>query len=470
MNQSASGISSRLDSPSKRQHLWLIGCLTFVMSIGVTIFVRYIFFPLVMPGAISPEGLLLATDSIEYHRLALEISERFKASGWSEWQFSLKKDNIMPGLLAAYYSTALPGASVAIFFAALVHALAAMILMRIMLFFTTDWRVAFIAASPYIFYPSAAFWYTQLLKDGYFNVGVLTFLLGWILLARSSEWVSPLRGAAGASFLIMLGYLIQAVIRPYTMSITLYLSLLFVVILTVSHLTQYLRDRQSRGRMALTILVALGSIAVLHSSKINLGYRLTSKAKVEVTERSNHAIKKYWQSDSAWLPSSLQLQLSALSGVRDVYITGRPDAKSMLDQDVQLKNPSEVVAYIPRALQIGLLAPFPHQWFEQGSTSATTIMRRVSMVEMIVTYAALLFLPVAIWLWRRRAEIWIAATYSLTVLTIYAIATPNIGTLYRVRYCYLMVLVAFGVLAICALWERWIRYSSGKERVSRMIF
>jgi hypothetical protein len=47
-------------------------------------------------------------------------------------------------------------------------------------------------------------------------------------------------------------------------------------------------------------------------------------------------------------------------------------------------------------------------------------------------------------------------TASTSILLLYATTTPNIGTLYRVRYGYLMLLITLGLAGACVLWAKWV--------------
>jgi hypothetical protein len=107
---------------------------------------------------------------------------------------------------------------------------------------------------------------------------------------------------------------------------------------------------------------------------------------------------------------------------------------------------------LPRALQIGFLAPFPNDWFGSGSRPANTMMRRVAGSEMRLVYLALLGLPMALWRWRRELSLWIFVFYAAGMQTIYTLVTVNIGTLYRFRYGYLMTFVALGIAGWTVLW------------------
>jgi len=438
----------------------LFGSVVFALSSLATSFVRYVFFPVVMPNAASSDGLLLATDSINYHSSAVELAAQVNLFGWDVWELT-PNGNIMEGFLAALYVVCLPEAWVSIPFSAMAHAVAAILMVRLARFFTDDPRVALIAAIPYVLFPSAAFWYTQLLKDGYFNVGLLAFLVGWMLLAKPND--SPRahgRQMLCAMLLIGLGYAIQGLTRPYVMPIALVVSLALLGITVVAVSIRLHRRDISLGRGSGVLFVACLCIAGQIALKSDLGDRFASEDLVELGARGRYAADTYWQ-ETPWVPQWLDGRLSTLSGVRDRYIEGRPDAASTIDKHVRFIRAGDVFAYIPRAVQVGFLAPFPNQWFGDGSTNATTIMRRISMIEMLFVYGLLPFVLLAAYCWRCHVGLWIAATYPSVVVVIYALATPNIGTLYRVRYGYLMIFLALAITAIGEAWKK-IRISGQK--------
>ena len=116
-----------------------------------------------------------------------------------------------------------------------------------------------------------------------------------------------------------------------------------------------------------------------------------------------------------------------------------------MDVEVGFYRATDVFRYLPRALQVALLAPFPTDWWRTGSLAWTTLGRRVAAVEMLGVYPALLALLVVAWRWRRRADLWIVVLPCLAILTLYSLAVPNLGALHRFRYGFLMTLVGLGV-------------------------
>ncbi len=156
------------------------------------------------------------------------------------------------------------------------------------------------------------------------------------------------------------------------------------------------------------------------------------------------AVRSRWQ-PSGWLPAPLEARLFTLASIRRGFLAYYPHAASNIDADVAFWSVGDFVAYLPRALQIGLLAPFPSHWIGQGHLEATTFQRRVTGVEMVGVYLALACLPCAVGRWRRRPELWLLLGLCLGMILIYALVTPNVGSLHRARYGPLMVLVALGV-------------------------
>ena len=75
-----------------------------------------------------------------------------------------------------------------------------------------------------------------------------------------------------------------------------------------------------------------------------------------------------------------------------------------MDVHVGFYRATDVLRYLPRALQVALLAPFPTDWWRTGSLVWTSAGRRVVAVEMLGVYPALLSLLVVAWLWRQPSR------------------------------------------------------------------
>jgi hypothetical protein len=143
----------------------------------------------------------------------------------------------------------------------------------------------------------------------------------------------------------------------------------------------------------------------------------------------------------------------ALGVVRDGYRLGYPDAASNIDTDVALRSLGDVVAYLPRAAVIAFLAPFPPDWFAPGRLEASALMRRLAGAEMVGIYLALGGLLYACWRWRARVELQAIVLFCSGMMLAYALLVTNVGALHRLRYGFLMTLVAVGVVAGLTAWQ-----------------
>lgn len=115
-----------------------------------------------------------------------------------------------------------------------------------------------------------------------------------------------------------------------------------------------------------------------------------------------------------------------------------------IDHDRWLTNYAEAAAYLPRAMQIGLLAPFPSQWMEEASSPGGKVKRWLSGLEMLCVYAVLSGVIVAL---RHRQATGLIALGLLGVVGIlfYVYTSPNVGAIYRYRLPFMMLVWIVGL-------------------------
>jgi hypothetical protein len=165
-----------------------------------------------------------------------------------------------------------------------------------------------------------------------------------------------------------------------------------------------------------------------------------------VTGEPARALRAIPWDRTPWLPLALDGIAYRIALIREVYHIYYRESLSNMDPEVGLYRATDVLRYLPRALQISLLAPFPSDWVDAGSLAWTTTARRLVAVEMLGVYPALLGLAVSLWRWRRRVDLWVVVLPCLAVLAIYGLVVPNLGALHRFRYGFLMTLVGLGVV------------------------
>ena len=120
----------------------------------------------------------------------------------------------------------------------------------------------------------------------------------------------------------------------------------------------------------------------------------------------------------------------------------------------------DLIAYTPRATQIGFLAPFPRQWIEQG--------RDVGLVgRVIVGFETLLWYILIIgslFCLCKRKDLWeallLSVMLSVAVIIFLGLMVTNVGTIYRMRMGYL---IPFYILGVHGLYSLVIQYRSEKS-------
>jgi len=137
--------------------------------------------------------------------------------------------------------------------------------------------------------------------------------------------------------------------------------------------------------------------------------------------------------------SAYETTPEALGSSREGFVSS--GGYSLMDAWAQISSPRKMVTYLPRALAIGLLAPFPWQWFDvHGSTG---IMRVFAGCEMLLLYLLLPCLVLAIWrnVRRPRTEFLFLLAFTLIMLVSLSLVVANLGTLFRLRLLFLLPLL-----------------------------
>jgi len=121
------------------------------------------------------------------------------------------------------------------------------------------------------------------------------------------------------------------------------------------------------------------------------------------------------------------------------------DAGSEVDDDVVLKEWDDGLYYLPRALAIGLLAPFPSDWLEPAHTAGRGA-RLMAGAEMMILYV--LIVGFAIFMFSPSSSLRLRLClllFSFSFVLLLGMAIPNVGAIYRMRYAYLLPVILGGL-------------------------
>ncbi len=289
-----------------------------------------------------------------------------------------------------------------------------------------DRRAALLATVVVALWPSLLLHTTQPLRDPLLITLVMVFFLivrRWIV--DNYSWRQAITAGLGAALVLLAIWVVRLAMWDIARAVV-GLGIVFVI----------LRQMRERRILISNIITGVILIAVLliipHCNKL---LQFTEKREVE---SGRVLIGESVVGLSLW---------DRIAARREAFINLRTEkgyrAGSDIDSDVHFESKSDVIRYLPRAMAIGLFAPFPNMWFAEGELVGRTG-RMISGAEMLLTYLIEVLAAVGLWHKRRQLFIWLLASSAIIGVTALGLIVTNIGSLYRLRYSYWILLVILG--------------------------
>lgn len=387
---------------------------------------------------------LLVGDSELFHAAAKHVAEKITQYGWGAWKLfpeTYAYGNV--GINSAIYTLFGLDPSYVIPLNAIVHALSGVMLYRIISMVGGEGQDArwagVLSGSVFVLFPTALNWYGQLHKDGYAILGLLLLVWSWLsIFMRSLDVRSCIRILVTYG----IGIFLVGLARPYVLKLLIPIYILATGLLFVYSRFENKCSHAYQPTLRVAIIacfIGVNLASIFYFSHLQSAWVGLTGGESYTNWISGHGWA--WQ-QTTWLPASLDSYFETLANTRTGLIEYGigAGAKSMIDTD---RVPSDIyglIAYVPRALQIALFAPFPSTWLKSSG-----LVHLISTLEMAVIYiglAGMLFLE-----WRKRWPlIGVLLLFSGSLLIIYGITTANLGTLYRLRYFSIMLLLGLGML------------------------
>lgn len=378
------------------------------------------------------QGLMVGGDWVVFQKFALANIAQVRELGWGALE--LKPPGNAPAGLAAfaYLVTGVSEPWVLLPVHGVVYALAALAFFWILKAVGASTQLAIYALLPLVLMPSLAMVWGQLHKDVWAIAAVLLILAYW-----SRLLVTQHLGAWGA--LLVLGFANASLwwMRPYTLQMVLLGQLVLFVFLLLIWL---------KNKNHLSLLFGVLALAV------TLGAWESTQGISDDADKPAKICKTWVNS----LPVAfVDNKLMSLACTRDYFMEHLSNAKSNVDLDVTFTSAVDVAAYAPRALHVGVLAPFPNMWFSEGTSQASSIFRAVAAFEMSAMYVALLGLCILFILmmknksglsFEQKMAICALMLFALVWVEIYALASGNVGSIYRVRFPIMLLWMGLGLL------------------------
>ena len=402
---------------------YVIGLIAFLWALTLGLSLQLIFLPYVFPDLHAGDGLLKGADWVWFNQIAVESAHKINETGWDKWELRLF-GQAPAGIAAAIY--ALTGVSKPFMYLplnAILFGIAVAELHRLISYIAKENKYTWVGVLPLLLFPSSLMIYGQLHKDIFSIVGVFLIFNTLLLAGDQKGWKVYL------SFFLrtISGLFLIWIVRPYFMEVVSIAWMAGVSILVLWILWR----RPTRYKRLLIIVTGMFFI---HQWGVSLS---SIQDYYAPPPKANHINSNSINSNSIVLLEELLVTYPArFDRVRQNFINGYPNAGSMIDTNVRFYSVLDVLNYIPRAIQIGYLAPFPDMWIAQGVNPGSGIMRKISGIEMLVAYAAFIAGFIGLIIKYNNENIIIIAAVLLTgavILLVQSIAIPNVGTLYRMR-------------------------------------
>ncbi len=415
----------------RKRRFWVIGVFTYVLLTGVL--VQFLMLPLCLPSMDCGNGLIRGSDAAGFHRVAVKQMTAMHAGGWTVWTLRPEGQSVAGIASVLYAVTGIAEPWLMLPVNAAIWAFSAWLLFLILRPLTGADSRAFLCSLPLVAGPSALPFLTQIHKDPFIIAGTLVL---WFALIRIMEGrKAGLRLKDGLRVLawITAGLFLLWIGRPYLMFFALLGWAITGVTLLLSDLVQ---RRFSRMAWFVVLLASFISCALMRTRAAQDYATVGSETPQWAAKESN---RYEYRSSGLGVVDSL---FGRMVTMRAIYLQVYPDARSKLDEDVSMGSAFQVVAYLPRAVQILFWAPFPSAWV--GGVG-NNLLASVVYVETAIRY---LLFPGLVWLgWRQRRclSFWLPILFFIPWGVIYVITTPNLGTLIRVRYSLVMIMAALGL-------------------------
>ncbi len=381
-------------------------------------------------------GNLIGADSLYFHEVAVKLADQIKSQGWSAWM--LYPANGATGnvaILAAMYVLFGVDPLVIVPINALLHVLSAMLILsigRLAWPGRLGWLAGFVTAILFLFAPSALLWYGQVHKDGYLILGVLLVIYGWL----ASEF--PLINYWKIIGLSLLGILLIIFVKPYAILLVLIGALaMFAVYVLGNYFFCSSFGVNKRAILNKLIIIAMLVLVSIFSPRGGVESQNYSNWS---TDENAAAFEWQWQRTS-WLPDCIDrtLEVAAKTRLGLIVYGQRVGAESIYDANILPSSAVDFIAYLPRAAQIGLFAPFPSRWIEKYSAA-----RLLSVVETLVWYLAAAGILLGL-ISKYNSFASQLIVICVLMVTIYGAISANVGSLYRIRFIYIELLILVGV-------------------------
>jgi hypothetical protein len=271
-------------------------------------------------------------------------------------------------------------------------------------------------------WPSFLMHTTQLIRDPLLIVAILVLILAitnWLI--KDAAFVWNLAAAVPAVLAVLTIWIVRLAMWDAVRVVVAAAFILLVV--------RHLRERRVFAGHVLNAIVLIAAIMFIPQSQsvksqqrreVDVGRPMLAERVAQLT---------IWQ--------RIGKRRQAFANVKKVESSS---TVSNIDAEVQFNTMGDFVRYLPRAAALGFFAPFPNMWFQRGGQVGRTG-RMIAGLETLITYVLEILALIGLWHMRKSLAAWLLAGTAIAGMTGLGLIVLNIGSLYRFRYPFLMLIV-----------------------------
>ena len=427
----------------------------------------------IVPRILDRDGLLVASDSDEYRTRAIRQAGILKTHGVRVWAGRRPRTPHVK-LLSIQFAVFGPLFGYSALSAEAFNLFCYVAILSLVLLLGREVggrRVGLLAAGAVALWPTFLLHTTQLLKDPLFIAGGLALILivtTW--LTRTYRPVTAL--GMGALMAVATGVVLLIRVK---FGVVIFALVLFGFALLI--IRQLIEKRLLYWNMVCPVLIlCAGALAAVYLPAGNERHKQYPSGgggqPKSIVGRGTQvpAIISYPRplAPKRGLPVTYAGRLYAatetaaleLGGARFRYNISYPESGSAIDRDVEIRDLRGLILYLPRAFAIGFWAPFPDAWIGAGK-SVGGAGRMLAGAETFLMYLCQLLVLVGIWRAPRCLPAWLLLLISTFGVTVLGLVVSNIGTLYRFRYLFWILLIILGVKSLASIVTIWRAKASG---------
>jgi hypothetical protein len=319
--------------------------------------------------------------------------------------------------------------------------------------------------------PTAAIIYLMPHNDLFIFIGYAMFVYGWWVIAQGAganrgSVVCAVKFALGV-LAVLVGAGVAQFFREFTADMFTAISIGMGLLVFVVVAARWLRQAEGFSVVALPVVSVLLCILLIGGVHERADFDLATRPAPPATpyqavsmtsfadgmsDSRSRKVEEFQWKKTAWLPRFVDERFEQLAIARYRVITLEGHARSAIDHDVVYSSATDVLAYVPRAMQLSMLSPFPSIWLPDNRAPLSRNVQRVlAGVEMLIVYSALPGLIYAIWTLRRYLALWCLIIPATGWLLVYGLAVPVVGSLVRFRFPAFAVLSAIALIGVALM-------------------